>query len=90
MSRPKKNHQEDNKKHEGQGVEHVDKTHHETVGKSAGITRDGTPGDADDDGDQRRGKTDGQRYAPAIENPHHQIAAIAVGAQDMTGAKIRW
>ncbi|GJD76489.1 hypothetical protein CFIICLFH_4747 [Methylobacterium goesingense] len=78
---PEEHQQHDHEEHEGQGVEHVDETHHHRVDTAAGIARHRAVGDADEEGDAGCDEADQERDPAGDEAAAEKVAPEHVGAE---------
>lgn len=82
-------HQQDHHEHEGQCVEAVDDPHHGFIHPAAAPARNRTPGDADDQRNERCGQRHRERDARADQRAGKQITTNAISAKGVARRKRR-
>ena len=82
-ARPQHRDDADGQQHDREGEEHVHHAHDDAVRPAAVIGRDEAEGAAHEERRADRGRGDGQRRAPAIEDARQDIAAELVRAEPM-------
>ena len=68
--------------------QHVEQGSDDRVGRPAEVARYQPQDDREDRRDQRRRDADQERVAAAVEQPHHDVAAVAVRAQEELAVRL--
>ena len=74
---------DDGEKDEGDAEQDIDAAHHQVVDAAAEIAGGGAIEDADENRNEGAEEAERQRYPPADEHTHEEIAPEIVGAEDM-------